>query len=102
MKYIDLSYNQIEVLTGIDKLYALVTLNLSYNYIDDYRELIVISRLPCLEHISLLGNPIADMPEYRVLTFQHFLMDGSVMQTGRDVPTLDGHAMTKSEVNLLR
>ena len=54
-----ISHNQIQSLHGIDKLYSLRTLDVSNNLIDDFNELKYLTKLPCLEFLHLIGNPIS-------------------------------------------
>jgi hypothetical protein len=102
LKSLDLSGNLLVSLTGLEKLIALVNVNLAHNLIEDYRQLDTICKLPFLESFALMGNPISAFPEYRFLVFQYLLTQGSVLQGDRDIPRLDGHAMTAREVGILR
>lgn len=99
---LNLSNNHITNLDGIEKLYALETLNLAYNEIDDENEVRLLTRLPCLEMIDLLGNPISEETSYREFFFLQFLVDGQIQRSGRDLPMLDNEPMTESELKLLR
>ena len=69
--FLNLSNNQIMNLDGIEKMYALESLNLAYNQIDDENEVRLLTRLPCLEMINLLGNPISEMASYREFFFSN-------------------------------
>ncbi len=99
---LNLSNNQITNLDGIEKLYALESLNLAYNEIDDENEVRLLTRLPCLDMIDLLGNPISEETSYREFFFLQFLVEGQIQQSGRDVPMLDNEPMTDWELRLLR
>lgn len=102
LTHLDLSHNCIQSLDGIDKVFGLQRVDLSFNTIDDFREMRYLSKLPCLENLSLLGNPIANHPQYRLLTYRQLLVDGSVMSSSREVPVLDAVEMTRMESKRLR
>lgn len=99
---LNLCNNHITNLDGIEKMYALESLNLAYNEIDDENEVRLLTRLPCLEMIDLLGNPISEETSYREFFFLQFLVDGQIQRSGRDLPMLDNEPMTESELKLLR
>eukprot|EP00286_Rhodomonas_abbreviata_P014631 CAMPEP_0181331320 /NCGR_PEP_ID=MMETSP1101-20121128/24432_1 /TAXON_ID=46948 /ORGANISM="Rhodomonas abbreviata, Strain Caron Lab Isolate" /LENGTH=276 /DNA_ID=CAMNT_0023440759 /DNA_START=174 /DNA_END=1001 /DNA_ORIENTATION=+ len=61
-----LSYNFIEKLLGIEKMKAVKTLYLSNNMISSWNEVSRLAELPCLEELLLQGNPICDVPHYRL------------------------------------
>jgi Leucine-rich repeat (LRR) protein len=62
LKYLNLSFNLIEnrSLAGIiDKFPHLIALDLSYNNINDLKELVfVLSKVPSLKMLNIFGNPI--------------------------------------------
>lgn len=110
-----LSNNQVQSLDGIDKLYALQTLDVSNNLIDDFLELHYLTRLPCLEFLHLMGNPIS-LPKvskngkaprvvikalvvmfYRRLAFKNLLLDGVIVGAGRTLPILDGKPISNAQ-----
>lgn len=125
LRYIDLSNNRIRVLSnlervlgrvtrmsvannkicsldGLDKIYSLERIDVSGNYVDDFNEIQALIRLPCLEHVRLLSNPIEKFTDYRINFFKQFLADPSVLKANRSLPTLDGRAMKKAEKKKLR
>ena len=61
-----------------------------------------LSALPCLEKVNLLANPIAEVPNYRILALERFVMDGTIMSSNRDVPELDGQPLSKVESSHLK
>ena len=99
---LNLAGNHISNLDGIEKLYALESLDLSDNYIDEEDEIGLLTRLPCLESIYLEGNPLAEVEGYREYFFVQFLMNGQLQSSGRDVPILDGLPMSEAELKMLR
>ena len=99
---LDLSYNHISNLDGIQKLYSLISLNLAGNKIDDVVEVRHLSRLPCLEQVTLSTNPIAEQSMYRIFVYAQLLCDGRMMNSSRDVPMLDNEPMTRNEIFTLR
>jgi Leucine-rich repeat (LRR) protein len=62
---LNLSYNHICSLDGLDKLYSLEYLDLSGNCLDDFLEMSYIRKLPCLDVIYLQKNPISTKLQYR-------------------------------------
>jgi hypothetical protein len=100
--HLNLSNNLISNLDGIEKLYALESVNLANNEIDDESEIRLLTRLPCLESIELKGNPISEESGYREFFFLQFLVDGQIQRSGREVPMLDNEPMDKSELRMLR
>ena len=99
---LDISYNQVTSLDGIQKIYSLIKLNLAGNTIDDFVEVRHLSRLPCLEAVTLTGNPIAETANYRVFVYAQLLCDGRMMNSTRDVLELDALPMTRDEMYMLR
>jgi hypothetical protein len=70
--YLDLSQNQIKNLSGLWKLYSLVSLNLSSNLIDEFKQIDYLSKLPNLRNLGLNGNPLAQSTEYRGKVLSRF------------------------------
>lgn len=89
---LNLSHNAIQSLDGVAKLYSLQRFDCSFNKIDDVSETSQLSGLPCLEALSLHGNPIADLSNYRMQVLLH---------TRPRIPDLDGVAVTARETALL-
>jgi Leucine-rich repeat (LRR) protein len=102
LKSLDVSGNRLASLNGLEKLIALININLADNMVEDYRELSAICKLPFLEDFTMMGNPVSAFPEYRCLVYQYLLMDGTVLQYGREIPKLDGYIMTHREFSILR
>ncbi|XP_069680393.1 nischarin-like [Periplaneta americana] len=72
IRYIDLSLNSITSLQGFSKLYSLEGLDLTSNQISDLLEIKHVSNLPCLENLTLTGNPVAIVVDYRVRALEQF------------------------------
>ena len=96
------SYNDIHNLTGIEKLLSLEVLDASYNHLSDFSDIRGACRLPCLESICLLGNSLAELEGYRLKVYDEFLLDGSVMESNRDMPQLDGVPFSEKEKRKLK
>lgn len=116
---LNISYNHIESLHGIEKLSALRTLDISYNHISDFKEIVYLIELTSLENLHLLGNPIS-LPEtkngrapgvavktlalmvYRKLVLKHLLIDDLLFDTGRTLPIVDYKLVCKAELQTFR
>ena len=114
------SNNQIKSLDGIDKLYSLRTFDASFNLIDDFSELKYLTKLPYLESLHLIGNPISNpsvklgittprifmkkiaIVIYRKLVFKNLLIDGNILGAGRDLPILDYYPISAAHKQSLR
>ena len=65
---LDLAHNLIEILPGTSFwscLPLLQSLNLEANRLVDLAAVQVLNACPLLDHLTLLGNPIAQLPQYR-------------------------------------
>ena len=69
---LNLANNRIKKLAGLAKLFALQRLDLSSNFIDEWDELDYLGSLPCMENISLNGNPLAQAVDYRARVLSRF------------------------------
>lgn len=116
---LNISYNHVESLDGIEKLSALRTLDISYNHIIDFKEIVYLTKLTSLENLHLLGNPIS-LPEarngrapgvaaktlalmvYRKLVLKHLLIDDLLFDTGRTLPIVDYKLICKAELQTFR
>lgn len=90
-----LSNNNIKTLEGLQQFSNLKNLSLANNEIDDAGSLNILEQLPSIEVLTLCGNPVCKLPNYRPLII-------SMLPCLR---TLDGKPVTqdekhKSEVNL--
>ncbi|XP_021099757.1 nischarin isoform X3 [Heterocephalus glaber] len=72
IKTLNLAGNLLESLNGLHKLYSLVNLDLSNNRIEQMEEVRSIGSLPCVEHVSLLNNPLSIIPDYRTKVLAQF------------------------------
>ena len=115
-----ISHNQVRSLDGIDKLYSLRTFDVSFNLIDNFSELQYLTKLPYLESLHLIGNPISRPSTksgvrapriilkkiaiviYRKLAFKSLLADGNILAAGRDLPRLDHHPISAAHKQSLR
>lgn len=59
LKTLKLSQNRLTSLIGFRKMYSLVTLDVSCNFIADIDEVDHVAGLPCLEELVLTANPVA-------------------------------------------
>ncbi|CAG9328769.1 unnamed protein product [Blepharisma stoltei] len=69
---LDLSYNQLITLEGIDQFICLTHLNLANNLIENFEELEKISKRDKLMVLSIKGNPLARHPNIIPLIIQNF------------------------------
>ncbi|CAG5131179.1 unnamed protein product, partial [Candidula unifasciata] len=72
IKCIRLAHNELESLHGFAKLFSLQILDVSFNKIATIEDLKYVSQLPCLEELSLEGNPVMSSLDYRTKTLQMF------------------------------
>ena len=87
-----LSNNSIRSISGISTFRGLVTLSLSDNLIDDWRNLETeLSQLPFLSHLTLAGNPIENLAYYRLRV---------INICSPSLESLDGVLVDKSEVGI--
>jgi Leucine-rich repeat (LRR) protein len=99
---LNVSFNEIESIDGIDKIYSLESINLSNNFINDMNEVQYLSRLPCLVSVILQNNPVAELKHYRLRVYREFIKVGSLMVGNRPFPTVDKIPITKKELKKLR
>eukprot|EP01038_Epipyxis_sp_PR26KG_P004255 gene4255-6034_t len=99
---LNLSYNEIESLDGIDQLLSLERIDLSNNKINDYNDIQHIAKLPLLAWVKLSDNPVADHPEYRVKVFREMIKAQTKYGLNRALPTLDGYKIRSKERKFLR
>ncbi|XP_017772612.1 PREDICTED: nischarin [Nicrophorus vespilloides] len=69
---LDLSQNGLWRVDGLSKLYSLEHLDLSTNNIMKVENVACLGNLPCLENISLTGNPVSTTIDYRVKVLEYF------------------------------
>ncbi|XP_052780281.1 nischarin-like isoform X2 [Mya arenaria] len=72
LKTLNLAGNRLTSLQGFSKLFSLEHLDLGYNQIGAVEEIKAISRLPCLERLLLLSNPVTLTLDYRTKTLTLF------------------------------
>lgn len=102
LKVLILNSNEIESIDGIDKIYSLETLDIANNFLSDVNEIQHLCRLPCLEIIVLIGNPLCEKKHYRLRVYREFLKVGSIMSGNRQFPVVDGREIRKKELKKLR
>ncbi|CAF94647.1 unnamed protein product, partial [Tetraodon nigroviridis] len=95
IKTLNLSGNQLDHLAGLAKLYSLVNLDLSHNQLAKPDGVRSIGSLPCLEKLSLSGNPLCIIPDYRTKVLAQFgdraaevCLDGQVT-TEKELDTVE-------------
>lgn len=69
---LDLSRNFLTSLSCFTKMYCLESLDVSCNRIEEIEEVRHIGNLPCLENLSLTGNPVSTIVDYRVKVLEPF------------------------------
>lgn len=72
LKSLRLAQNKLTVLDGLAKLYGLVTLDVRSNRIAELDAVRAISSLPCLEDLTLTGNPVTTVLDFRTKVFTLF------------------------------
>ncbi|KAM3835991.1 nischarin [Diretmus argenteus] len=92
IKTLSLAGNQLDRLTGLTKLYSLVNLDLSHNQLAQLEEIRNIGSLPCLEKLSLSGNPMCIIPDYRTKVLAQFWDRAAEV-------CLDGQVTTEKELD---
>ena len=73
VRSLNLSNNRIQYTAGLEKLLALEHLDLSANLISSTDEVRRLGILPCLQTLSLDGNPISTVAGYRDTVFSFFV-----------------------------
>ena len=63
---LDLSWNQIQGLAGLEDHDLLHTINVENNLVQDMAEIQHLTRLANLRMLDLEGNPIQNLPDYRM------------------------------------
>jgi len=102
VKRMNLSHNDILSLEGLDKVYSLEDINIAHNKVEDFQQIQYLSRLPNLESILLINNPIAERRHYRLKVYREFVRVGAMMTGNRDFPELDKAPIARSELHKLR
>lgn len=68
-----LNNNQLTSTLGLEKLFALEELDLTFNKLDKLDEILRLKDLPCLTSISLVGNSVVqNFSEFRVIVLSEF------------------------------
>lgn len=99
---LNLSFNQIETLDGIDRLIYLEKIDLSNNLIEEFSEIRYLNKLSSLDSVVLMDNPLSKHPQYRLMVYNEFASEGSLISSKSSLPQLDGLAMTSCEYKSLR
>ncbi|XP_077982564.1 nischarin-like [Glandiceps talaboti] len=87
IKSLNLAGNQLETLSAFAKLYSLVELNVSHNQISEVIEVKHVSILPCLEKLTLIGNPVTIVTDYRTKILEIFADRASELLLDRQAAT---------------
>jgi len=111
IKVLLLSHNLITNVDGLDRLFSLQKLDLSYNKISKLADIASLGRLPDLMHLSFMGNPLYSMGkrQFRCKVFNIFkdarMKDDSQL-TYRSLisilPYLDGAQISNKELVKLK
>ena len=72
VKSLSLAQNQLISLDGLGKLYGLVSLDVRSNRITDLEKIRRVACLPCLEELTLIGNPVTTALDFRTKVFTMF------------------------------
>lgn len=72
LKTLNLAGNRIRHLQGLSKLFSLVNLDISNNDIAEINEVKHISGLPCMEKLSMIGNSVTIVLDYRTKVLAMF------------------------------
>ncbi|XP_053377784.1 nischarin-like isoform X2 [Mercenaria mercenaria] len=72
LKTLNLAGNRLHSLQGLSKLFSLEQLDLSYNQVALVDDIKPINRLPCVEQLLLIGNPVTITLDYRTKTLALF------------------------------
>ncbi|KAG9390757.1 Leucine-rich repeat [Carpediemonas membranifera] len=88
IKYLNLALNKISRLSGLSRVEDLEKLDLMCNYLYQLHEISHLRSLPNLKHLTLMGNPVTDFPDYREYV---------VLVLGSQLDTLDGTNIVTSE-----
>lgn len=72
VKSLFLAQNRLTTLDGLGKLYGLVTLDVRSNKITDLETIRPIAALPCIEELTLTGNPVTTVLDFRTKVLTMF------------------------------
>jgi hypothetical protein len=72
VKSLLLAQNRLSNLDGLGKLYGLVTLDVRSNKIADLETIRPVAALPCLEELTLTGNPVTTVLDFRTKVLTMF------------------------------
>lgn len=72
VKRLSLAQNQLASFDGLGKLYGLVSLDVGSNRIMDLDKIRRVASLPCLEELTLIGNPVTTVLDFRTKVFSMF------------------------------
>ncbi|KAF0297299.1 Nischarin [Amphibalanus amphitrite] len=89
---LQLSQNRISSLAPFARVLSLVQLDLSFNQVRDLEEVASLRGLPCLEDLSLVGNPVTDAIDYRARALERLGERAAHV-------TLDNESSSQSELD---
>ena len=72
VKSLHLAVNHLRFLDGLSKLYGLVILDVRSNQIADLETVRSVTSLPCLEVLTLTGNPVTTVLDFRTKVLTMF------------------------------
>lgn len=83
VKSLLLAQNRLTSLDGLGKLYGLVTLDVRSNKIADLETIRPVAALPCLEELTLTGNPVTTVLDFRTKVLTMFGSKSKITVTYR-------------------
>ncbi|KAF4520779.1 hypothetical protein B566_EDAN011431 [Ephemera danica] len=84
---LNMAENRIKCLAGFSKLYSLERLELASNAVVEISEARYLSSLPCLEYLTLTGNPVAATVDYRTRVLERVGLRASEICLDNEKPS---------------
>lgn len=86
--HLDLSENHVSSLLGFSRLFSLERLELASNAVADVDEARHLAHLPCLEALTLTGNPVSTVVDYRTRVLERVGVRASEICLDNERPSL--------------